>query len=280
MAKHRLDSKLHKLKLDNTLSKLKRLQGKLSIQSLLFPKDKFTESQAKKWARDHGFKVMKVDVTENFIRLRQKSPSNFKNFRTKELEGSGGVKAIFVSKNASKFAGFLIMKHISKFSDSYHEILGPEDLKMPMEAELRIMRTGENRDGEVTLGELGDSLLEWSNLHIIGFHDMDDMVNVTIHKNSDRLGFVLNKPRIQIIDEVGWIVNDALITDRDAAWQIYQSEQMGRPLEISPEYKSSNIFLHGRTFQTNLNPQLITLLTNGQSGHLEGNSIESKAEAS
>ena len=53
------------------------------IQSLIFPKGKFTSAQAKKWAQDNGFKSSKVDETGTSFRLRQADPGKFKRFRNK-----------------------------------------------------------------------------------------------------------------------------------------------------------------------------------------------------
>jgi hypothetical protein len=44
------------------------------VQSLRFNKKKFTTAQAKKWAKDHGFKSGNVEETPNQIRLRQFDP--------------------------------------------------------------------------------------------------------------------------------------------------------------------------------------------------------------
>jgi len=70
-------------------------QESLVIQTLLFDKKKFSRSQAVSWAKDHDFKSSKVDETENFFRLRQRKPNDFKrdSFRTKEL--TSGIKGVF-----------------------------------------------------------------------------------------------------------------------------------------------------------------------------------------
>ena len=67
--------------------------GKMKVQSLLFPRDKFTTAQAKAWAKKHGYKHGKVDVTAHYIRMRQRDPSDFKTERTIPL-GDSGVKAV------------------------------------------------------------------------------------------------------------------------------------------------------------------------------------------
>lgn len=71
------------------------------VQSLMFDKNKFTETSATAWAKSHGFKVMKfevgkpgVDVEANTIRVRQRNSGDFdsKSFRTFKL--TDGVQAV------------------------------------------------------------------------------------------------------------------------------------------------------------------------------------------
>jgi hypothetical protein len=101
-----LNSKLARIKLYSKLSKLKKLTG-TTVQSLLFPKGKFTVDKAKEWATSHGFKAEKTDVTDEFIRLRQKDPGKFNIFRTILFPESGGIKAIIAKYSASRFTGHL-----------------------------------------------------------------------------------------------------------------------------------------------------------------------------
>jgi len=63
------------------------------IQSLLFPLSDWSERSARTWAKAQGFKVPKTDVTTNYIRIRQRDPSQFSELRTMEL-GDSGVKAV------------------------------------------------------------------------------------------------------------------------------------------------------------------------------------------
>lgn len=59
-----------------------------TIQSLHFCKRVFTPSQARSWARAHGFRAPSPDITPKQIRLRQKNPDRFQpgSFRTIELK--------------------------------------------------------------------------------------------------------------------------------------------------------------------------------------------------
>jgi hypothetical protein len=65
----------------------------MNVQSLLFKReDGWTESKAKRWAKTHGYRTSKVDVTDNYIRLRQREPRSGAVKRTKTF--GRGIKAI------------------------------------------------------------------------------------------------------------------------------------------------------------------------------------------
>jgi hypothetical protein len=67
-----------------------------TVQTLLFPRPRYSESRAKAWTRSHGYAVRKSpDVGDRTIRIRQRDPSDFKKgtFRTISL-GKSGVKAV------------------------------------------------------------------------------------------------------------------------------------------------------------------------------------------
>jgi hypothetical protein len=67
-----------------------------NIQSIIFERNLFTPTQAKKWIQDHGYKTLfygKIaDITEDYIRYRQQSPKKYKTYRTKQI--SKGIKLI------------------------------------------------------------------------------------------------------------------------------------------------------------------------------------------
>lgn len=65
------------------------------IQSLLFDKQ-WTVPEAKDWARDHGYKAVKVHVTDDYIRLRQFEPRANAEKRTITL--GQGIKAVIEQK--------------------------------------------------------------------------------------------------------------------------------------------------------------------------------------
>lgn len=56
-----------------------------NVQSVLFIKDQWTLPEARKWMRDHGFKVGKVHDTKKFHRFRQFDPDPNMKHRLKNL---------------------------------------------------------------------------------------------------------------------------------------------------------------------------------------------------
>lgn len=67
-----------------------------SVQSVLLSRNRFkTRASARKYAREHGFKTSKIDVTERYFRFRQANPRSprFKRFRTISRKG-GNMKLI------------------------------------------------------------------------------------------------------------------------------------------------------------------------------------------
>ena len=59
--------------------------GLTEIQSYLFPRALWTEAKARAWAKKHDLYYGSVDVTDQYIRLRQAEPSEFRRMRTKCL---------------------------------------------------------------------------------------------------------------------------------------------------------------------------------------------------
>jgi murein DD-endopeptidase MepM/ murein hydrolase activator NlpD len=53
-----------------------------NVQSLLFPKSRYTNAQAKAWARAHGYRAGKMDVSGKYIHLTQAPPNKFQRIRT------------------------------------------------------------------------------------------------------------------------------------------------------------------------------------------------------
>lgn len=62
----------------------------METQSVLFNKKKYTKKQAEKWLVDNGYKVKKVDITENLRRYRQLDPKLFNQntYRMKKIKGN------------------------------------------------------------------------------------------------------------------------------------------------------------------------------------------------
>lgn len=68
----------------------------MRIQTLIFPLETFTTAQAQKWARDHNFRLRKVDVTSQSTRIEQEPVKLFTkgSFRTIPIGKRGLVKAV------------------------------------------------------------------------------------------------------------------------------------------------------------------------------------------
>lgn len=62
------------------------------VQSLLFERPQWTPSRAKEWAKDHDYRSGKVDVTDNYVRLRQFAPVRGTQKRT--ITFGDGIKAV------------------------------------------------------------------------------------------------------------------------------------------------------------------------------------------
>jgi len=66
------------------------------VQTVLFDKDRWTVTEAKKWLRDNDFISPKVDETDRYLRFRQVHPDDFKpkSFRTIPFGKNTGIKAV------------------------------------------------------------------------------------------------------------------------------------------------------------------------------------------
>lgn len=62
------------------------------VQSLLFSRPDWTEASAVAWARKHHYRASKVDITAQYVRIRQASPGSFSRLRT--VSFGRGVKAV------------------------------------------------------------------------------------------------------------------------------------------------------------------------------------------
>ncbi len=64
-----------------SLAHIVQKQEGFQLQTILFPKDKFTLRQARAWLKEHEFSDSKVDETENSYRFRQQPPGLFDRLR-------------------------------------------------------------------------------------------------------------------------------------------------------------------------------------------------------
>lgn len=68
------------------------------LQTVLFPKDKFSLEKAIRWLEEHKYKHNKVDTTEHFHRFRQTPPfalATGHKFYTKKL--SNGIDLVYMN---------------------------------------------------------------------------------------------------------------------------------------------------------------------------------------
>jgi len=257
-----LNSKLSTIKINHKFSKLKK-KNAVVIQSLLFPIKSFDIAKAKKWASKHGYKINKISTPKggNFIHLTQKQAGKFNAFKTKVL--NDGVKARIAVNSSSKFAGQMMLKGFSKFSE---DIKSDMDITIPMAVEFKVLCEGENRQGFIRREDLEESLERWGDLPIIDFHDKSK--NPTEHKMSDRKGYTLGKPHLKFKKGKMWIIVPGEILNRDLAYQAYVRDKRGKPLEISAEFGWNKYIVDGTTYQTNIHPHMISII---DKGHIEGN---------
>ena len=72
------------------------------VQSVLLSRSKFKNvKSAKAYAKRHGFKSGKVDVTENYYRFRQLNPKGSYRYRTISKK-QGAMKLVVVYPKGSK----------------------------------------------------------------------------------------------------------------------------------------------------------------------------------
>ena len=142
----------------------------------------------------------------------------------------------------SKFTAVTKIKNISKFSKLPMDIKSDLDMPIPMDVEIWILKEGENRDGNIPVSELIDSVPRWQGIDIIPFHDMEDMSAITAKNINDECGSV-DTCRIEEADGLKWTVLDARITNRNIAYQMYLREQKGNATQVSAEYKWARDYL-------------------------------------
>jgi hypothetical protein len=64
----------------------------MRVQSLIFPRDKWTKAEARAWLKAHGYKSRSVDETSQSWRFRQEDPDQFDVLRTKSF--GDNIKAV------------------------------------------------------------------------------------------------------------------------------------------------------------------------------------------
>jgi hypothetical protein len=86
---------------ENEEKNIKKEEPNYILQTVLFPKDRYTQTEAIEWLKKNGLKWEKVDIKDNYLRYRQRAPSHLKyqlglkNVKTVQLKKSGILKIIF-----------------------------------------------------------------------------------------------------------------------------------------------------------------------------------------
>lgn len=276
-----LDSKFAMLKLEQNISKLEESFSKNAskVQSILFDVKKFNIAKSKAWLKSHGYVILKIHTTDQYHRFRQMEPKKGAMMRTITL--APGIKAIVMrdgastskqSKFKSQFASQIRLKRISKFA-AMSAVKSDLDMPIPMQAQVRILKTGANRDGIIRKIDLENMVNSFEGLPIIDWHNMGDMTKATDFKVSEQKGFINAGSQRVIQDPMDpntyWVVADMTITDRYLAYLAYLAEIQGRPLEVSAEYGWVPEFSGTSKFQTNIRPQLLTVTKHAEA-HIKG----------
>lgn len=74
--------------------------AKTKLQTLIFPRDKYTRQQALDWSKEHGFKHYSSRVTKHSIRIRQFPPNQIERVLGTFNLGKD-VKALYVKKKVT-----------------------------------------------------------------------------------------------------------------------------------------------------------------------------------
>lgn len=67
------------------------------LQTILFPKAKYSVSKAIEWLKSHNYNYHKVDVADHYLRFRQREPTAGGRYRTKTLPN--GVELVIHYKD-------------------------------------------------------------------------------------------------------------------------------------------------------------------------------------
>lgn len=75
------------------------------LQTILFPKDKYDLESVNNYLKEHKYKDSKIDITNNFIRVRQRDPRYLKkkglNYIKTIIDKKSGIhKIVFYSPSS------------------------------------------------------------------------------------------------------------------------------------------------------------------------------------
>jgi len=72
----------------------------MEVQSVTFYKSNWTPFKARMWLTKNGYKIKKIDITDNMIRFRQNPPSLYDDFATQQLDN--GINLVLGKRRSRK----------------------------------------------------------------------------------------------------------------------------------------------------------------------------------
>lgn len=129
----------------------------MTIQSVKFPKDKFTVSEAKEWLKEHKFKYGKVDNRGKFYKFKQVNPNEFDNYTTNVLPN--GIELIIAFKEGGDIDLHSLLPKIPLNPPGF-KYLGPNNpLSEQVDLETGIPRPGHEPTNDLDRISLKHDLL-------------------------------------------------------------------------------------------------------------------------
>jgi hypothetical protein len=184
---------------------MKRNRKSTEVQTILFDKSKWTISAAKKWLKDHGYKVPSVDTTKEYHRFRQRPPFQFQRGTFRTINFGKNIKSVIAvpktlpnpNKEKKSWLPSLLIDlaiPISIDLESGEQLKFPLSGKYSMAAnrsgtEIWIMSKATARNVRAT-DERGEKLYE----QFTGFEhdDLAKLVKVSSPKSMVRIGRAMN----------------------------------------------------------------------------------------
>lgn len=121
---------------------MQRFGKSTEVQTIIFDRSKWTIGEAKKWLRNHNYKVPAVDTTDDYHRFRQSPPFRFKKgtFRTIEF-GKQGIKAVIAVSRKSQSTPNPPSKQISRVPSMLADLADCVSIELEHKGEMRFAKS-------------------------------------------------------------------------------------------------------------------------------------------